>query len=206
MTTLTISTEQLHSLASLTNLIDKKTNAPVLLGIHLTITDGTAIAYVTDRYYAGRLEFSVVESDNGTILVPATILSEFSKLAKKVHRDVPVTITQESDTAPVIVANGHGEQLVIGRIDGTYPPLERLFFTGDDKPAGIEQVSLNIKLLARLTKLHLVGDMPQDNYTLQFFGTKENYSKKVVPNPLQAVLSNDKSTLTLLIQPVLNVR
>ena len=203
MSTLTITTEQLHSLASLTNLVDKKATE-VLLGIHLTITDGHAIAYVTDRYYAARLEFDT-ESNDGTILIPANILSEFSKLTKKTHANVPVTITLESDTSPVTISNTHGDQLVIGRINGNYPPIERLF-KDSDTITPISELSLNIKLLARLTKLQLVGDTPQDNHTFTFYGTKKGYNDRVMPEPVQSVMSNSKSTLTLLIQPVINNR
>jgi DNA polymerase III sliding clamp (beta) subunit (PCNA family) len=159
---ITMSHAQLTSIASLAACASTELHMPVISGIHLNANPGLITATATDRYVATWCEFF---SDSITaefsVTIPVKELKQFvtmSKLTGRFNTDVErITITV-SDTTITFSDLNTGSTLTTTAINGTYPPLARLFPEVTDEPATITPYGINPALLATVAKINVLGE------------------------------------------------
>ena len=120
---------------------------PILGGVRLD----SGVAYATDRYTIGRVEYATGEGSNvpeeHDVFVPVAT-------AKLILAAKSPAVSLEVDQVPVLtLANGQTFTLQNMSDVGNYPAVERLFF-GDDTEGELGRVSFQQKNLDKFTGKH----------------------------------------------------
>lgn len=177
MATVTINSDVFHRVVACAAFTGRDDMAPILSGVQLSTAGGELRAVATDRYTAVRMAHPHSDVDElPAVVIPAKLLTDALKLAAK---SAFVTVTHDSDSGTVTIDCGTGA-FTAPAIAGNYPPVERLYWEGEDAdiPAG---TILDPTLLARLAKLTRPGRRPADRVVGFTLGSKPGEDGRNVP-------------------------
>lgn len=162
MTTITLSRQQLHAIASLAHCASTDDITPIITAIKLTgISGGNITAIATDRYKIAELSFVVEEvTQDFEILINAKKLLAASKSIKgkasQFNQFMNITISGEVGNRTMKLDN-HETSVTIPELVGNYPPVARLLDSAYDdiqnRHAPINKISLSPKHIADIAKV-----------------------------------------------------
>lgn len=122
---------------------------PVLNAIHLRAGEGKIIAAATDRYRI--IEGTIAgEGELDPVIIRLSDVKRVISLIKGDKRRFSLPVTINASGGLVSVAVG-GDSLTLNAWDGTFPPYEHLFPTGDPLP--LSEIQFNPALFADYAKV-----------------------------------------------------
>ena len=182
---------------------------PVITQIALKREGDQLRAMATDRYMVLTGLYSNVQfeewAEDETLLVDPKALKSVIDIKKADKFDtIPVTITKDADTGWVSAVINSVTSIDLGKVNATFPPVTKLFPSGDDYPSGAGHLNLRADFLAKLAKVLPPEAKPERNRTWRFeFRSVDNLK----PQPVYAQYSNGEDyKLEALIQPALDKR
>jgi hypothetical protein len=208
----TMSTEILASVHSISVSASKDDITPVITQIAITREGDALRAMATDRFMVATGRYSNVEfddwNDEETILIDPKALKSALDI-RKVERypTVPVIIEPDRETGTVQVHTNETTSLDVARLAGrislaTFPPLMKLF-PRESQANGTPVMNLRPDFIARLVKL-LPPEVKPDRDRLWRFEFRSDPESGGKPQPVYAVYSNGEDyELEALIQPSL---
>lgn len=211
---ITLTPEQLYSLASCTVAASKKDATPVIESVRVSVEGGKIVGIATDRYRVARVTFPLSEADEGTpdfegVTIQRAQIEGFAKTVKaaKPPAHAPATITLEVDEGGLHEARRvtlsdfaySGATSAMQEQLGNFPPVARLFPSGENAFRPVEQVSLNIAYLADVAKLSHPALGRGETPTFRFTKTDNPY--KPGPVLISFPISEVAGSVEYLLQP-----
>lgn len=203
----TLNKATLTSIHSLSAGVSTDDVAPVITQIALKREGDQLRAMATDRYIvlAGLYSNAQFEdwADGEEVLVDPKHLKSVVDIVKKSKFERMVGIHRaENGNVSAFLDDGSG--LFIGNLSATFPPVIKLFPSGDDYPSGAGHLNLRPDFLAKLAKVLPPEAKPERYRTWRFeFRSEDNLR----PQPVYAQYSNGEDyKLEALIQPALDKR
>jgi hypothetical protein len=204
---ITLTTDELGAIASLSNCTAPIDVTPVLSGIQVIITGGQLRAYSTDRYQAARLTIPV-DAPDVSALLPAKWLSGFYATIKKERFATENVLTVEGNV--LTIANERsGHSMGTTAIAGQFPPMDRLYPEISYEPVAYVPQKFRADLLATLTKLVLpvdAGLTPAKRFGVWRMQHTVGANDKPGPLVCHQESKDGLSTIELLIQPNFQLR
>ena len=166
---------QTKAIASFANVAGDKNDPFALQGVKLTVSNGVATIYATNRYILASQTFEVIDGEDVTVVLPPDVV-KFLKTTKGVTE---LKVTEDS----IEVSSGN-QQFQSPIYKGAYPPIEELVVTN---PVAVPQdklFSLDFSQLLKISKIVSSLDGKNSKNAYQFFtqgfDDKKNFSKPIV--------------------------
>jgi len=140
----------------------KSAEIPVLNCVALKVSGGKVYAVATDKYRLIKGEIAG-EGELDTVLIRLTDVKRIITLVKGDKRRFALPVTINASGGLVSVAVG-GDSLTLNAWDGTFPPYEHLFPTGETVP--LPAINFNPALFADYAKIAGKGAAVR----VQFYG------------------------------------
>ena len=205
----TLDTPTLSSIHSLGIGTSKDDVAPVITQIAIKREGDALRAMATDRYIAlsalyKNVQFEEWDDGEEMLLDPRSIKSVIDIKKADKFDTIPVTITRDSDTGWVSAVINSVTSVDVGKVNGSFPPVQKLFPEGE--PTGAGSLNLRPDFLAKLAKILPPEARPQRERIWRFeFRTIPDAPHK--PQPVYAQYSNGEDyKLEALIQPAVAKR
>lgn len=184
-----LTNNQAKSLASLLNVAGDKNNPMSIQGIKLTVKDGKAVAYSTNRYIIAQLSFDVDYESEFDSILPLSIV-KFLKTAKSNN------VSLEIDNELIKVQDDNGLALEVALLNVVYPPVAGLiekYADQDAKP--VEMFALDLGLVASVAKLVSPADGRNQKSVFKIFTHGVGERGKMSPFVFK------RDNLVVLVQP-----
>lgn len=218
MQTLTVTPEQLRSIATIVHAASKDVVTPAITMVQLRRDGDSIIATATDRFRVAELRTAIVTTTRAEVdgiegntdvfeaLIPAATLTAAVKgLDRRVQLGVAFLLDEEEGIITIRGHAAHGFSVSARTSKLMFPPVARLFPEGEITPAE-GAVALKPAFLATIDKLHLPHHEREQAWHMQTQnGDSYNTSK---PRPVLFTIEDKGTgdTIRYMVQPNLLLR
>lgn len=218
MQTITVTPNQLRSIATIVHAASKDTITPSITHVQLKREGDSIIATATDRFRVAELRTAIITTTAAEVdgiegntevfeaLIPtATLTAAVKGLDRKMQLGVAFLHDEELGLITVRGHAAHGFTLTAPSSKLNFPPVARLFPEGEITPAE-GPVSLKPAFLATLDKLHLPNHEREQAWRMQTQNGDSYNTSKPRPVLFDIEDKNTGDTIRYMVQPNLLLR